>query len=171
MKITIYTKEKGLHNPFNADTEANPHALANFLILCVSRICLNYKITEHQLFSKSREGELPNIRGAIMNFLFKNQSFQRRWKLTTPQIAHLFSKKHTMVVYFSRPETSMKGGEMGYVQTKKDIWHECEKVLQETKSNKVNCESWLFSYQEFLDFAHFLGTSEKKLKDFIKLRA
>lgn len=171
MKITIYSKEKGLHNPYDAKTEGGPHVLANFLILCMSKVCVKHGITEHQLFSTSRKGELPNLRGAIMNFLYKNKKFKRSWNMSCNEIAHIFSKDHSTVLHFCKPESSIKGGERGYMKTKRDVWSDCEKVLSENKFNLVNCEAMIFSYQEFLDFAYFIGASEEKLKDFIKLRA
>lgn len=171
MKISIYSEEKGLHNPYSARTEGGPYVLANFLILCMSKVCIKYGITEHQLFSKSRKGDLPNIRGAIMNFLYKNKKFQKSWRMSSVQVGYIFSKDHATVIHFCRPESSIKGGERGYIQTKRDVWNDCERILLENKFNLVSCESMIFSYEEFRLFAYFLGASEEKLKDFIKLRA
>ncbi len=172
MKIKIYSEEKGLHNPFNIRTEGGPYILANFLILCVSKVCDGYGITEHALFSKSRKRDLPNIRGAIMSFLFRSKDVQRRWKLSSKDIGSIFSKDHSTVLHFSNdPERSTKCSEPSYMLIKKDIWNKCEKALLENKFNGVNCESMIFSYSEFRDFAHFLGAPEEKLRDFIKLGA
>lgn len=67
MEIKIYSKDRGLHNPYSKEINPFHFTVASFLIDCVFRTCNFYQATPDQLFISKRGADpIPMIRGMLM---------------------------------------------------------------------------------------------------------
>lgn len=168
MKIVIYTEEKGLHNPFLPNNEI-PYTLANFLILSIQKIELLLGVKASDIFSRSRNEVVTDVKGALMSFMFKNEAFKKHFQLSSVTIGNLFKRRHYAVLYYADDKKN-KSTDKQYQYLKTEIWKLCEVIILE-KETWNDIDRKMFFYKDMEEFAVFLGKTKKELDAFLTMRA
>ena len=106
--------KRNINNKYQKYKSANMEVVSNL----VDKVCEKYKISKHDVFSKSRTSEVVRARSIVYNLLYEH------YNVSVSSIGRVFNQDHTTVLYSLKSKHKKKR----YWNSGNTIWEEFEEL-------------------------------------------
>ncbi len=167
MQIKIYTKEKGLHNPYEQAISPFEFIVAEFLIDCIKEVERLFTISPEQLFGDVRTNPMSTIRGVLM-VCYSEILSPMDVRFTVKAVAQLFRLDHST---FSRYRRFLRGSYPYFLKYYNQLSPVCQQVSKKHFPDGVILfTDKVYTLDDLQKLAAFLGHTKADVHCFLTQR-